>query len=201
MAAPHRSGHDGATGSANAAVLPNGGPPEPFALDSHGERTTAGSHDHGGRSERMQRRNALRVLLALLAGVVVFGLGTVVVTEALDPFVWPSLLVGLPVGVVLGASATLITYVGEGYRVERRDTGTVSARTRRRLRATLAAVGGGVVVGGAGVALLANQAVGVALALLVGLGLGLAGGVVSGSVVWFRGRDGWEEADADRTRG
>ncbi len=53
------------------------------------------------------------VLVSLLAGVVVFGLGTVLVTEALSPYVWPSLMVGLVVGTVVGAlAAALVWYRG-----------------------------------------------------------------------------------------
>lgn len=77
----------------------------------------------------MQLRNAL---LSLLVGVVAFGVGTVLVTEALDPYIWPSLLVGLPVGIVLGLSTVLLTYVSVGYWQERRAGGTASARTKRR---------------------------------------------------------------------
>ena len=53
------------------------------------------------------------VLVSLLAGVVAFGIGTVLVTEALRPYVWPSLVVGLAVGAGVGAlAAALVWYRG-----------------------------------------------------------------------------------------
>lgn len=148
----------------------------------------------------MQRRTAL---VSLLAGIAAFGLGTVTVTAALDPYVWPSLLVGLPVGVVLGVSTLLVTSVGVAYRDERRDAGTVSVRTRRRLWATLTAVVVGIVVGGAAVAALATQAIGLALALVVGLAVGVVAGVVAALLVWFVGREETttENESAEKTNG
>lgn len=132
----------------------------------------------------MQLRRAVG---SLLAGVVAFGLGTVGVTEALDPYVWPSLMLGLPVGLVLGVSTTLVAYAGSTYRAERRETGSVSLRTRRWWWATLAAVGAGVVGGGLAVGVLATQAVGLALALLVGLGVALLAAAVGAVLAWYVG--------------
>lgn len=50
-----------------------------------------------------------RVLLALLVGVLAFGVVGVGVTAALDPYIWPSAIVGLPVGIVAGLLAALAT--------------------------------------------------------------------------------------------
>jgi uncharacterized membrane protein len=50
------------------------------------------------------------VLVSLLAGVVAFGIGTVLVTEALRPYVWPSLVVGLAVGAGVGALAAALVW-------------------------------------------------------------------------------------------
>jgi hypothetical protein len=50
------------------------------------------------------------VLVSLVAGLVTFvavGLG---VTEVLDPYVWPSALVGLPVGAILGVAVSVLGY-------------------------------------------------------------------------------------------
>lgn len=139
----------------------------------------------------MQGRRAVG---SLLAGVVAFGLGTVVVTEALDPYVWPSLVLGLPVGVVLGVSTVLVAYAGSTYSAERRETGRVSARTRRWWWTTLAAVGAGVVGSGLSVGVLATQAIGLALALLVGLAVGLLAATVAAALVWYAGRERSERA-------
>lgn len=142
-------------------------------------------------------------LVSLLAGVVAFSLGTVVVTEALDPYVWPSLLVGLPVGVGLGLSTVLVAYVSIGYLQERRDTGSVSAQTRRRLWTIIAAVVAAIVVGGATAGLLATQAVGVATALFAGIPVGTVAAVLAAAVVWYVGREesGGETENAERTSG
>lgn len=134
----------------------------------------------------MHRRSAL---VSLLAGGAAFLVGTVAVTEALSPYVWPSLLVGLPVGLVAGLSTVALTYVGLGYRREHRGTGAVSTGTRRRLQATVAAVVAGMVVGGATVGGLATAALGLALALLAGIGVGLVAAVVAATLVWVRTRD------------
>lgn len=139
--------------------------------------------------------NLRDALVSLVAGILAFGTGTVVVTEALDPYVWPALLVGLPVGVVLALSTVVVTYIGLGYRREQRTTGAVSVRTRRRLRATRAAVATGVVAGGATVGGLATAAFGLALALVVGLAVGLMAALFAAALVWVGGRRGDEGAD------
>lgn len=139
-------------------------------------------------------------LVSVGGGVVAFFVATIAVTEALDPYVWPSVMLGLPIGVVLGLSTVALTYVGLQYRRERRAMGAVSTQTRRLLQATLAAVAAGVVVGGATVGGLATAALGLALALLVGLAVGLAAAAVATVLVWLLGRTGGERADAKNGR-
>ena len=60
------------------------------------------------------RRILASVLVAVLALVVV-GIG---VTAALDPYVWPSLLVGIPAGVLAALVAGGVTYWRVGTQVE-----------------------------------------------------------------------------------
>jgi MFS family permease len=134
----------------------------------------------------MHRRSAL---VSLLVGGVAFLVGAVAVTEALSPYVWPSLLVGIPVGVVVGLSTVALAYLVLAYRRERRETGAVSTGTRRRLRATVAAVIAGMVVGGATVGGIATAALGLALALLVGLIVGVVAAAIAAMLVWVRRRD------------
>ncbi|MFC7177042.1 hypothetical protein [Halosegnis marinus] len=45
---------------------------------------------------------------ALAAGVVAFAVVALGVTAALDPYVWPSAVVGLPAGLVAGALAAVL---------------------------------------------------------------------------------------------
>ena len=55
-------------------------------------------------------RRLVTVLASLVAGLVTFlavGLG---VTEVLDPYIWPSALVGLPVGAILGVAVAVLGY-------------------------------------------------------------------------------------------
>jgi hypothetical protein len=106
--------------------------------------------------------------VSLLVGVAGFVVVTVGVTEALAPHVWPALMLGLPAGAVAGVVGAALAFVGLTARAERRETGSVSTRTARRLWATLAAAAAGVVVGVSTVAILATQAVGLATAILLG---------------------------------
>ncbi|MDS0295606.1 hypothetical protein [Halogeometricum luteum] len=56
------------------------------------------------------RRTVWNASAGVVAGIVAFvavGLG---VTAVLDPYVWPSLLVGLPVGGVAGAVAAVLVH-------------------------------------------------------------------------------------------
>ena len=55
-----------------------------------------------------------KILLALLVGIFAFAIVGVGVTAALDPYIWPSAIVGLPLGVLAGALAAFATsrYLG-----------------------------------------------------------------------------------------
>lgn len=55
-------------------------------------------------------RRLVTALVSLVAGLmtfVVIGLG---VTEVLDPYIWPSALVGLPVGAIVGVAVAVPGY-------------------------------------------------------------------------------------------
>ncbi|WP_152042310.1 hypothetical protein [Salinigranum salinum] len=77
--------------------------------------------------------------LSLLVDTIAVLVVTIGVTEALTPYVWPALLLGLPIGVALGVVAVAFTFVGLTARAERADTGSVSREAARRLRTMLAA--------------------------------------------------------------
>lgn len=64
-------------------------------------------------------RTALVILASLLAGFLTFAVVGVAVTAVLDPLIWPSAIVGLPVGVVAGVSIAIVSYA-----FFRRGTGT-----------------------------------------------------------------------------
>lgn len=50
-------------------------------------------------------------LSSLLVGVLSFVVVGVGVTEALAPYIWPSALIGVPVGLLAGAISIPITYL------------------------------------------------------------------------------------------
>jgi hypothetical protein len=50
------------------------------------------------------------VLLSLVAGLVTFVVVGLGVTEVLDPYIWSSALVGLPVGAILGVAISVLGY-------------------------------------------------------------------------------------------
>jgi hypothetical protein len=54
-------------------------------------------------------RSWARVAGSLLVGLVTFGVVAVALTAALDPLIWPSLLVSLPVGFVAGVAVAVLT--------------------------------------------------------------------------------------------
>ncbi|MFC7131709.1 MULTISPECIES: hypothetical protein [Salinibaculum] len=124
----------------------------------------------------------LKALAALLAGFVGFALVGIAVTEALDPYIWPSAMLGLPVGLLAGVATAALAYLGLTALDERASTGSVSERTRRRTLATVAAVLGFAGGGGLAVAVLASQQVGVATAILSG---GLPVGLVTAAVAAY----------------
>lgn len=59
----------------------------------------------GGRA-----RSLVVVAASLVAGVVTFGVVALAVTTVLDPFIWPSAIVGVPLGFVAGAAVTVVGY-------------------------------------------------------------------------------------------
>lgn len=132
----------------------------------------------------------LNIAASLVVGVLVSVAVGVGVTEMLDPYVWPSLMLGLPAGLVAGAVALPLTYIGLTARSERRETGSVSTRTRRQLRTLISATAGFVVGGGLAMAVLWTQAVGLATAMLFGAApVGLVTAAVAGYLA-FRSKPG-----------
>jgi hypothetical protein len=126
-------------------------------------------------------------LVSLLAGVLAFAVVGVGVTAALDPYVWPSALLGLPAGLVAGTVALPLTYLGLTYWSEQRETGQASAKTRRRLRTLVGATVGFLVVGGLAMAVVWTMAVGLATAMVfVGVPAGLLGAAVAGYLAFRR---------------
>ena len=55
-------------------------------------------------------RRLVTVLLSLVAGLVTFFAVGIGLTEGLDPYIWPSALVGLPVGAILGVAVAVLGY-------------------------------------------------------------------------------------------
>lgn len=51
-----------------------------------------------------------RIIGSLVVGFVTFAVVAIAVTTALDPFIWPSALVGLPAGFVAGAAVAVVGY-------------------------------------------------------------------------------------------
>ena len=56
----------------------------------------------------MSRRRTVTIVLAFVVGFLVVGVAT---TALLDPYVWPSLVVGIPAGIIAGAVAALAVRV------------------------------------------------------------------------------------------
>lgn len=130
-----------------------------------------------------------QALLSVAVGVVVFLGVTIAVTEGLASIVWPSLMLGVPVGGVAGVAAIPLVFFGIAYRSERRNTGRASERTRRHLSITVAAIGGFVIGSGLTLAVAMTQAIGLATAILVAaLPAGVLTAVVAGIVVARRHR-------------
>ena len=96
----------------------------------------------------LRSRTWVRVLGALAAGVVAFLALTVAFAVVLDPLVWPSLIVSIPIGLVGGVVAIAVTYSlltrwGEGPRTWR----TVAIGTAIVLVLLVAVLGGLSVLG------------------------------------------------------
>lgn len=128
-------------------------------------------------------------LASLFVGILGFLVVGVGVTELLDPYVWPSLMLGLPVGFVVGIALIPLTYLGITYWEERRATGTASRNTVRRFWTTTAAFVGFVAGGGIAVVVLSTQAIGLASAILfAGFPAGLVSGALAAYLVFRRDR-------------
>ncbi|MGM0388240.1 MAG: hypothetical protein ACQEP0_06935 [Natrinema limicola] len=119
----------------------------------------------------------IKRLGSLLAGVFGFLAVGIGVTAALEPYIWPSAILGLPAGIIAGVALVPLTYLGLSYWEERTTTGTASPETSRRFWATVAAILGFLGGGGLAMIVLSMQAIGLAAAMLFGgvpVGIGSA---------------------------
>lgn len=107
-----------------------------------------------------------KAAVALLAGLLGFVAGTLVVTASLDPYIWPSLIVGLPVGLVVGATLLVATLSGLRYR-ERRATDELTPGVVAMVRAGIVGVAACVVVVPVGVVAVVTGFGQLGIALLV----------------------------------
>lgn len=123
-----------------------------------------------------------KALLSLAVGLLGLVAVGVTVTVLLDPYVWPSLMLGVPAGLVAGVALVPLTYFGLTYWSERRTPDGPSAKTTRRLWTTVAAAVGFVVGGALATAVLWTQAVGFATAMLIA---GLPAGVLASVLAAF----------------
>ena len=129
----------------------------------------------------------MKLFVSLFVGLLGFVAVGVAVTELLDPYIWPSLMLGLPIGLVAGIAFIPLAYLGITYWEERQTTGTASEETVRRLWTTVAALFGFLAGGGVAVAILASQAMGLASAiLLAGFPVGIVSGALVGYLVYRR---------------
>ena len=94
----------------------------------------------------------VRIVVALLLGVLVFAVTTVAVTAGFEPQIEFSLLIGLPVGVSAGLTALFAGYVLLWHR-DRAAVGEVPERAVRLRLATLATIVDCVTVTAAGIGL------------------------------------------------
>jgi len=123
-------------------------------------------------------------LLVSVFGFLAVGIG---VTVALEPYIWPSAMLGLPAGVIAGAALFPLTYLGLTYWEERTATGTASPETSRRFWTTVAAILGFLGGGGLAMIVLSMQAIGLAAAMLFGgVLVGIGSGVLAAYVVSHR---------------
>lgn len=111
----------------------------------------------------MQARHAL---LAAVAGFAGFMLATVAITAALEPRIEFSVLVGLPIGILVGLATTWYVYS----RLARSEPGS------GRVATALVAAAVGFVLG---MALPATVGVGLSVSMLVAVSLALVAGLVS----------------------
>lgn len=125
----------------------------------------------------------VRIVGSSVVGVVAFVAVTVLVTAGLEPYVWPSLLVGLPAGIAAGVAAFALAILGTRYYAERGTETGVSRRTTVRLWAALGALGSFVVGGVLGTAAVVLWGGGLASGLaFVGLPIGLLAAGVGGAL-------------------
>lgn len=121
-----------------------------------------------------------RLLVSLSVGIVALVAVGVAVTAALNPYVWPSAMLGIPAGVAAGVATGVLLYAGLTVRDERRRTGRLSPETKTFALACVGSVAG-FVGGGALVSLVAFTGLGMGLAsalLFVGTPLALIGAVL-----------------------
>lgn len=129
----------------------------------------------------------MKIFVSLLVGLLGFVAVGIAVTELLDPYIWPSLMLGVPIGLVVGIAFIPLTYLGITYWDERRTTGAASQKTVRRLWTGMAALLGFLIGGGLAVAILSAQGMGLASAiLLAGFPAGIVSGVLVGYLVYRR---------------
>lgn len=124
-----------------------------------------------------------RVLLSLLVGAVAFGVAAVLTTAGFEPWIELSLVVGVPVGISAGLTATFLTYAGLRFRELPADS--VDRRfAKGMLGAAIAAAVGFVVVTALGVAVffLGDRSLGVGV-LVAGLPVALVLAAVVGYVL------------------
>lgn len=72
------------------------------------------------RRNRIRRTSILAAAIGLVAGAVTFAAVALAVTAALDPYVWPSAIVGLPAGVVAGVAVLVVGFHYLSARLEAR---------------------------------------------------------------------------------
>ncbi|MFC4406393.1 hypothetical protein [Haloarchaeobius iranensis] len=80
-----------------------------------------------------------KTLVSLAVGLLAFLATGIAVTAVLDPYIWPSLLVGAPVAVTVGVTALLAAVATLRYR-ERRRVGELDAGAVAAYRAAVVAV-------------------------------------------------------------
>lgn len=142
----------------------------------------------------------LGVVLSLLVGVATFLTAFVVATELLAPYVWPALLVSLPVACVAGVAGVGLAFLGLRYRAEKIQHGRATPRTVARLGGfavgivafALAGASATAVLGALGVSLVAAMLVG---GFPVGTLVGLVAGYLTGRYLGRR-----EEGDGAEAR-
>lgn len=122
-----------------------------------------------------------KTLVSLVVGLLAFLATGIAVTAVLDPYIWPSLLVGAPVAVTVGATALFATVATLRYR-ERRRVGTLDAGAVAAYRAAVVAVATCLVVVPLGTAAVVFDVGELGIAVLV---FGLPASVLLAAVVAY----------------